>query len=230
MSVRRDREKEQERREKIRYWAQQSTPPPLPLQKATLESLAGKHLLLVARVSTPSQKSDLTGQLLYLIHSTESFNATIAGIHTYIANGSDESHWQTIANKATLLEVDGILFESTCRSIRHPQWGLHQADPEAQQVNHFITVYQHHNLYTCLDPEATLEDIQKHQAKRGQNIKGRGGAGNKRSRARFLKRRRELLLPIVVRMRSEGESNKEIARQLCITARMVRYWVEQYSK
>lgn len=80
-------------------------------------------------------------------------------------------------------------------------------------------------LATVVDPVETPEEVRSYQSKRGQSAKeNRGGRPRKRSPG-YMFRRREDLLPLVLRLSAEGKSEREIERKTGVPRSTIQDWL-----
>lgn len=183
------------------------------------ESTFRQEILLAGRVSTPKQQKHLIDQLTSLRLVVEKHQGVVSGWIGKVTKGSNQEYHKEIAEKAHYLNVETILWESTDRAIRNPDWRWKDdSPPTEEQVEKFKGTFQGLTLLTLLPPEATFEEVRKYQARRGRV---------EETLKEYQVRKREVLQPLVVALAEKGKSYGEIAEELGLSKREVYKWLKR---
>lgn len=228
MISRLEKQKQDERRQRAHEWARQAETPMVNLGKyfkhIATAKLRGKSAYLTFRVSTPQQERDLPAQIMLVVRSATKAGLQIKGAGAWVTNGANPTFQKQVAEAANKAGAEIIVFESTSRAIRHPDWGrdnFHTA-PTQVQLDEIKRVHKSRKLVTVLPPDASFEEERAHQIKRGLRYRK---AVMRTTRSKKGSRRRVRSLWRAMIMRINGISLGKIAQELGVSKAQVQAWL-----
>jgi hypothetical protein len=171
----------------------------------------GSKVIIVARVSTVQQQSNLADQVGNLSRWVAEQGALVVGDPFEHAGSGSDPFWLRWPASSARQHQAVILAESVDRLIRHPGFNpktCPDAQPRESDLEELRACTEGVILATLLPPEATPEEIRSFQRRRGQAAKDNFGG---RPRKRKWKQRRLARLHLARNMRDEGYSYREIA-------------------
>lgn len=226
MPSRREKHKAKQRKEQGRQLAAKTTLLSSIFKHLKKDgSYTGQKALLANRVSTSKQERDLVGQILYVRKEAELAGVEIVGCSIEIANGADIQATDRILEEAKRTGAGIVLYETTCRAIRHPDFGRGNLDdPTEEQLEQLNEKYKEANVtpVVCLHPDSSFREIRAHQIKCGLAVSKGKGKGSRE----YKESRRQAFLPYVYQLSELGASVREIARLLDLPRDTVRYWLK----
>jgi hypothetical protein len=225
--TRREREEREQRRGTPVFLP--GTIPKKIAETATRESVGGKKLLSVRRVSGEKQKrqGNLENQKV-VRKEADRYGASIVGDLEWVGHASDPEFHKAIADKAEETGADGVIVTTNCRLLRHPEWNWEENQPYTdEQADAFLETIGV-PCYTVLDSEADKWTVRAYQSAIGQTGKhsGPGGRGKKRRPADVYRSRKKSRKDDAVRMRKEGSSYGEIATVIGVPKTTVYRWLK----
>jgi len=219
------------RRCRREYWASRPKPSAYISSIETLKP--SEKVVLWVRVSRRQQdhSGNLDSAEANLRAEAEKRGLDVVDVYRYV--GSGKSACKQWYDAAWLARDHGakLLAETTNRFIRHPLF--HSKDyPSAQaKWNHFREMAEcvgNVTLVTVLDPNAAWRQEWSYLTKRGIKQKGAKVGRPKSPKPGAKKERRLRMIPMVQEMKSNGMSNRAIARALEINEKTVRRWVRLF--
>jgi DNA invertase Pin-like site-specific DNA recombinase len=193
------------------------------IRQAKSEIKPGDKVVLCCRVShcTQNHNGNLRDQEARLRRCMKKVGAVVMAVCTHVGSGVDK--W-SVLQAATEAREHGakLVAESTDRFIRHEDYHSSK-NPDAQaretDLEDLGYLTRGVTLSTLLHPDATPARVRSFQRKRGQWAKGHKGG-----RPLAKKKRREKLLPDVLRLHVTGKSCRAIAAMLGLPRSTVHRW------
>lgn len=191
----------------------------------------GDRVMLCCRVTTQGQEANLKDQEANLRSVAVGCGAKVVEVFTHVGTGYD-TDWLWRAAEAARKHGAKLLAESANRLIRHPcydskSWPDAQAREsdlwELRQATEGIT------LVTHLHPDATPGEERAYHTKRGQREKGRKGGRPTKQKPGDKKRRRDELLPRVLRLHERGATLGDIAARTGVPRSTVQDWIAKHA-
>lgn len=179
---RRQREEQERRREEASQWAKENVSTgyqpgdPSRGMKSIEELSPGSKVTLYGRVSTENQErlGKLESQLWFLRYKAELGKLEIVDTVTYVGIGTN-SEWLDKGFETTAASQANPLFESPDRVVRASEYSKYYQSATAtdEELDVVISKADRHELqiYTCLPPLATYEEVRSHQSARGRKRK-----------------------------------------------------------
>ncbi len=193
-----------------------------------------ERVVLYCRVSTESQERAGHGedQEDYLRYAIERLGILVLRPFHDTCSGHDLNRPGLDMAIAYALKHDAILVaESTDRFLRPADCHTDQhARPTKEQFEELARLARGVKLATLRKPDAPPSDARSHQSKRGQWANGDKGGRRKANPPGYKKDRREKWLPTVLRMRAEGMSVRDIAKEVPVSPSTVGRWIRKYAK
>lgn len=182
----------------------------------------GDKVIIVARVSTRSQRDNLDGQANNLRKYANECGAIIVDIVPHVGKGQ-YLRWLKKAVKKAKRYNAKIIAESVSRLIRsgyyHPkERPYEQAD--LMDLEHLKEMLGNIELTTVLSPTADAKEERASAIKRGQQEKN----------GKTKKQRREEQTPIVIELYKQKRSLRQIEMQTGVPYRTVGRWLKDYKK
>jgi len=189
-------------------------------------------VVLFIRVSGPGQREHLAHVEALLRWELERRGFEVVGVFKEIVTGSSDDR-RTL--ERAILEADRLgavlVAESADRFLRHPEFHpIHHPDllPTVFDFERLMADVGNVQLATFHHPDMPWRAVRSEQTKRGQQ--GSGNRGGRPGRGPgWTKRRRELKMSEVLRLRGLGRSYREISDEVGIWWSTVRNWIKDNS-
>lgn len=222
MSLSGDRAKRRERLDRLRASIQSHGPDPTHIVP-TLDTLpTPTPVVIIARVSSPQQKSHLPAQIINTLSHTSQH--TVLGIHSFIKPATDPTYIQDLITLRHTYPTPYFVAEHLDRFIRSPDFGKHNpyAEPSPEQLTEFHTQCQQNHLIpiTIYPATLSLQELGRMRSKRGQLLRSK-------TQQEYKRKRRDLLLPLVQLLVQQGQTPPQIAASLALAPSTVRYYLSR---
>ncbi|MHC4124663.1 MAG: recombinase family protein [Planctomycetota bacterium] len=199
----------------------------------------GKSLpvVLFARVSARAMKykGNLQGQVSKLKDRLKQYKnvSVIAEIRDIASGWKEERSGLQEAVEVALRKGAVILAESTDRYIRSVYYHS-ETNPSVQptdaEYKELMRLCKGVTLSTWLHPDTDWKEVRSYQTKRGQDTKNNKGGRPTKNLPGYMIRRQIEKLPIVLQLREEGKSIREISFLTGIPKSTIADWLRRYPK
>lgn len=189
---------------------------------------AGTPVILFARVSTSGQdrNGNLDDQLSRMRKKADRYGFRVIDVFREVAPGRKVKR-PTIKRAIRFARKTGavVVFETLDRMLRHTMFNP-KTNPNARvshaKTERFLSIHYGVRIAVMDDPHASLKKIKRLRTKRGQKAKGNTGGGD--NRPGKMVRRRQKLLPRVIKLRKKQSSFRQIGKRVGIAPMVAFDW------